>query len=487
MSMQVKNLDKFDELIAPILRAARIPGSAIAVVVGDEPVFIRSYGLRDLSAQLQLGTDTLYPIASTTKSMNATLLGVLVDEGRLSWDEPVQTYMPGFRLGSPQISAQITLRDLLIMRTGLPRHDWMWSGRRIERAELVECMRHLQLSAGFRERFQYSNLTVTAAGHLAEIVAGREWEELLRERILMPLGMRDTSSAPSSGNRTRAYHDSCNGELKLTDAMEAHATLPSGGGLHSTIADMTRWVAFNLTGGMAQGRQLIRPQTLEEIRAPKIVIDADQSPPTPGAARAMGWTVDRYQGCARVSHAGYLWDVSSDVSLYPEHNVGFVAFNNFGRVWRAKLINQFAFELLMGFSAATPWEHKIAEYERNVEETRRRNAAAQGVQGTSPSHPLRDYVGCYTHPAYGQLEVDQEGSALLARFNGMLLTLQHWHYDAWVVADNDIFEIDVAHAFDRTNRWLFETNADGAIAAVTIPLESAVHSIRFERDRTRRC
>jgi len=122
--MSIRNIDQLDAIIGPMLSAGRIPGAAIAVVAGDEIAFARGYGYRDLETKLPVTPDTVYPIASTTKAINATMLGILVDEGRLAWDAPVQHYLPRFRIGDSLMSSQITVRDLLLMRTGLPRHDW---------------------------------------------------------------------------------------------------------------------------------------------------------------------------------------------------------------------------------------------------------------------------------------------------------------------------------------------------------------------------
>src|SRR5271156_841420 len=153
--MSIQNVEKLDSIIGPMLRAARVPGAAIAVVAGGEVVYAQGYGYRDLVAKLPVTPDTVYPIASTTKAINATLLGMLVDEGRLAWDAPVQNYLPRFRIGDSSRSSQITVRDLLLMRTGLPRHDWLWIENPTNRADLVERLRYLEMSAGFRERFQY--------------------------------------------------------------------------------------------------------------------------------------------------------------------------------------------------------------------------------------------------------------------------------------------------------------------------------------------
>jgi len=177
----MRNIEALDLIVPPVLRAARIPGAALAVVAEGETLFANGYGYRDLQQRLPLTGRTIFPIASTSKALNAVLIGMLVDEGRLAWDVPVQQYLPQFQLSDPLISAQVTLRDLLAMRTGLPRHDWVWLGHPMSRPSLVSRLRHLPLSAGFRERFQYSNISATSAGHIAEVVTG--WPKTRDSRI----------------------------------------------------------------------------------------------------------------------------------------------------------------------------------------------------------------------------------------------------------------------------------------------------------------
>jgi CubicO group peptidase (beta-lactamase class C family) len=478
----LSHIDELDAVIEPILSAAKIPGAAMAVVVKGETVFAKGYGYRDREARLPATSDTPYAIGSTTKSFNATLLGILVDEGRLAWDTPVQTYLTSFRLWDPIVSTQVTVRDLVSMRTGLPRHDWLWIENPITRAELVERLRNLECSAGFRERFQYNNLTVTAAGYLAEVITGRNWEDLVREKLLAPLRMSSTGFAlPKEDKVTLSYHENRRRELVLRRRFTTDVVAPAGGSMHSTVKDMALWLLFNLRGGKQEGRALIEPQTLAEIHSPQVAARTDPSCPTPQAAYAMGWFVDTYHGRLRISHGGNLHDVNSEVMLFPQDDTGIVSFTNFGGPRMAKLINQYAFDFLMGFAPDQTVEEKLAEYEKNIADIREKNALAGRVGNTAPSHRLDDYAGSYLHPGYGRIEIHRRGQGLDLQRNGLTLALEHWHYDAWAVAENDLFEIHRPHAFDRTSRILFETDANGEIAAFTIPLEPAVAPVRFAK------
>ena len=477
-----QRLERLDGTIEPLLKAARIPGAAIAIVSGDETVFARGYGYRDLDEKLPVTSKTIYPIASTTKAMNATLLGILVEEGRLAWDAPVQRYLPGFRLADPFVSAHVTIRDLIVMRTGLPRHDWLWIEHPTDRADLVRRLAFLELSAGFRERFQYNNLTTTTAGHIAEVVTSRPWEDLVREKLLEPLGMNSTGfDLPATDNASLSYHENSCRELVLTCRLATAHAAPAGGSIHSTVEDMTRWLAFNLSDGQVGGRRLVAHATLTEIYSPCVSTGTDPGSPSPNAAYALGWFIDTYNGHTRIWHGGYLHDLQSSVMVFPEDNLGIVSFTNFGNPRIATLINQYAFDLLMDLRPAQTIEAKLSEYEKKIEETRARNAAVRRVEHTSPSHPLDDYAGSYAHAGYGRIEIRRSSQGLSLHRNNLALPLEHWHYDAWIIKENDLFAIESPHAFDRASRLVFEMSADGDITSFSFRLEPAVAPVRFDK------
>jgi CubicO group peptidase (beta-lactamase class C family) len=477
------DIEKVDAVIEPVLRKARIPGAAVAVVFDDVRSFCRGYGYRDLYARLPMCSDTFYPIASTTKAINATLLGMLVDEGRLAWDAEVQAYLPRFRLREPLIGSAVTVRDLITMRTGLPRHDFVWTESGIDLAGLVECIAHLPLSAGLRERFQYNNLTASLAGHIAEIVTGQSWEELVRQRILEPLGMARTGFAPPThAPLTTAYHETAHRELRVTRPLRTEPIAPAGGALYSTVREMSKWVAFNLNNGRVSGRQLIQLGTLQEIHTPYVLMGGDSVAPSSHAAYGLGWFVDTYNGCRRISHTGYLHDINGCVSLFPDQLLGIVSFNNFAAARLAPFINECVFNLLLDLLPPEKVEERLGIYEKKVEESRRRNSSVRRVENTSPSHPLEDYVGTYRHPGYGRIVIGLRDGQLVLERNALALTLQHWHYDVWIVAPNDLFEIHKRHPFERSNRFRFEIDVDGRIAAVYTQLEPTVPPQPFMRE-----
>jgi CubicO group peptidase (beta-lactamase class C family) len=482
VDLALQRLSELDPAIDSMLRAARIPGGGVAVVLGGEIVFCRGYGLRDVSEGLPSTAETVFPIASMSKAMTATMIGTLVDEGTLNWDKPVQSYWPKFRLGDSNVSAQVTLRDLLTLRTGLPRHDWAWVENPSSREELVERIRYLPLSCGFRERFQYNNLTVIAAGFIAEVVSGMQWETLIEERLLEPLGMTATLFVnPALGNATRSYCEDRDRRLKPTQRLSVEVSGPSGGSIHSNILDMARWVLLNLNDGQIGGRRLIKPETLREIQRPQVSAGIEPAAPAPHASYAMGWFVHYYNGYEMWSHGGYMHDVNSEVMLCPKEKWGIVSYTNFGFPTLARLLNQHTFDILTGLRHVRTLEEKLAAYENGVIAIRQRDVISPRVENTSPSHSLDAHEGSYFNSGYGTIEILREGNDLVLRRNHMLLSLEHWHYDVWVCKDPGIFYIHVPHAFDRTSKIMFETGEDGDIRHLRVRLEPAVEPIRFAK------
>ena len=480
--MPLQSFEKLDSVVESILRQARVPGAGLAVVAAGKALYAKGFGYRDLKRRKPLTADTLYPIASTTKSINSTLLGMLVDDGLLEWDVPVQRYVPQFRLYDDIFSSRVTLRDLLTMRTGLPRHDWVALGNCATRPQILERLKDLEPSADFRQRFQYNNLTVTAAGHIAEIVTGKRWEDLAQQRIFRPLDMSHTTCVrPLKGNFTLSYHENAHRRLIVSTLSTAEYTAPSGGAVYSTVRDMARWISLNLNHGKLGRRQLIDAKTLAEIHAPQVVVGTRPLAALPrDAAYALGWLVDTYNGHQRIFHGGYLHDIASCVMLFPEVGIGLVSFANFGPVGVGELLGLHAFDALMGLEPKQTLSDKLAAYEKAIVDTRARNASLLPVPNTLPSRGLNAYCGTYEHPGYGRLDIRRHGSRGLILHRGNVeVPLRHWHYDTWVSKESDRWVIHLPRPLDATSPAQFLPGPSGDIQSVAIAFEPEVAPIQF--------
>ena len=188
-----QRLEGFDDYMAKTLQDWNAPGLGVGIVVNDQLVFAKGYGFRDYDKKLPFTPATMIPIASNTKLFTAVAAGMLVEEGKLSWDKPVRKSVPAIRFYNDQLNETVTLRDMLSHRTGITRHDLIWYKSDFTRKELFEKLIYLEPQEPIRQTFLYNNLMYAAAGYLIELQSGKTWEEFVKQRILDPLQMNSTS------------------------------------------------------------------------------------------------------------------------------------------------------------------------------------------------------------------------------------------------------------------------------------------------------
>lgn len=477
----LKALEGYEEIVNQALSDFNVPGAAIAVVAGGKVVYSKGFGFRDFEAQKPMTPNTLFAIGSTTKAMTATVLGMLVDDGKLDWDKPLRNYLPTFRLSDPMISERITPRDLVTHRSGLPRHDLLWyNNNESTRAELVERLAHLELSSDLRERFQYNNLMFMTAGFLAGQLTGKTWEQVMRERLFEPLGMLRTnfSVAQSQKDDDFAYPYRRNDEQEIERIpFRPIDLIGPAGSVNSSVNEMSRWLLFNLRSGRVGDQQLINPAALADIQSPHMT--TGQTPDRPEISQStygMGWSINTYRGHRRIGHGGGIDGFITSVMFFPDDDLGLVSFNN-GQSGISSLINQHAADRILGLESIN-WlgeEKEKREKRLEVEEEGKKRKEATKVPGTQPSHPLSAYTGDYQHPGYGTLKITLVHDALELTYSGIVSPLEHWHYDVWNGAETDgdpTFEND---------KFLFRSDVDGNIAAAESTFEPRAAPIIFKK------
>lgn len=437
-------LEGFGEVVTKAVEDFNVPGLAIAIVAGGEVAYAEGFGHRDLEGDLPMTPDSLFAIGSTAKAMTATVLAMLVDEGKLDWDEPVTQYLPGFRLADPMITARITPRDLVTHRSGLPRHDLLWYNNKDgSRAEMVARFPHLELSADLRETFQYNNLMFMTAGYLTGRLSGGTWEEAVRQRLFAPLGMERSnfSVADSQQDNDHAlpYRENDDDELESVPFRSIDLIGPTGS-VNSSVREMSRWLALNLSQGRADDEQLLSPATLTDVHAPHMTTTLP-GPESRVSQRAYGlvWMVEVYRGHRRIAHGGGIDGFITSVMLFPDDELGLVAFNNRGS-GLPSLINRTADDRILGLEPVDWIGEALERRKKGKEATEEAEKKKESVRvaSTAPSHPITDYPGTYEHPGYGTLEIAAgDGDSLLLTINGITAPLDHWHYDVWTGAETD--------------------------------------------------
>lgn len=471
-----------DAIVEAALADWKTPGLAVAVVTGGEVVMARGYGLRDVDAQLPVTAQTVFSIGSVTKAFTTFVMGQLVDEGRLAWDEPVASYLPEFRLSDPYATLHVTPRDLVTHRTGLPRHDLVWyNDLQTTRAGFVEKLRWLEPNKELRESWQYNNLMYLTAGHLVERRTGGTWEQAVRERILDPLGMAhtvfDAPAAQAAADHATPYVER-DGAILAVPFREAGAMGPAGS-LHSCAEDLAAWMRVHLSGGRAGARPLISKGTLQELHAPQMIIPGTpEEPHLSMRSYALGWMVDDWRGRLRVHHGGAIDGFHAALTLFPKDGLGIAVLANRDGSALPDLLTAVLADRLLGLEPR-PWLAEAAARRDAAKQVTDRASADKGkfrVAGTKPSRPLGAYAGRYAHPAYGELRVAERDGRLVAELHGLELRLEHWHYDVFNVErrkDAVVVPEDV--------RLSFRGDAAGRIVAAEAPFEPMTSAIVFDR------
>ncbi|MEM1181101.1 MAG: serine hydrolase [Acidobacteriota bacterium] len=473
-------LDGLDAVIEKALVDFKVPGLGLAVVHGGEVIFAKGFGDRNVDGQLPMTADTLFAIGSTTKAMVATVLAMQAEEGLMDWDEPLQRYLPSFRLSDPMVTARVTPRDLVSHRTGMPRHDLIWyNAQGGDRAGLIERLEHLELTADLRERWQYNNLMFLSAGYLSGQLDGRSWEETVEARLFEPLGMGRSNfsvlTSQQDGNHALPYRENEDGELERIPFRNIDLVGPAGS-VNSSVREMAAWLAFNLAGGKVGDRQLLEPAGLAEVHSPQMVFTSTPPPESrvSQTAYGMGWGVEVYRGHPRVQHGGGIDGFSTAVTLYPEADLGIVSFSNRGSGLPSMINGVVADRVLelepidwlgQALARAKLAEEESLEGEDKLDQMR--------IAGTAPSRDLGEYVGEYDHPGYGTVTVEQVDAGLRYTFNGISAPLEHWHYDVFKSGLNP------EDPTFKDIKAQFRGNFDGQIAELLLPFEPSASAIVF--------
>ena len=307
-----------------------VPGAVLAIVRGEEVIFARGFGVADIEKKTPVTPDTPFFIGSTTKAFTATLVGMLVDEGRMQWDDPVEKYLPEFKLAvqSKEPNDRATLRDVLSHRTGFTRMAFLEINRGLSSDEILRRASSVEALAPFRQRFLYNNVHYLAAGSAAGVAAGTSWHALMQERILAPLGMTATRTsfreAWNDPRTARGYRwdEAAQAVRPVTLEMGINVDgVAPAGAISSTARDMTSWLRFLLRQGVHGGKALISPAALTTTWTPQIPIGGTD-------AYGLGWFVRKWQGQRLIEHGGSITGYSAEVGLLPDSNIGFVVLTN---------------------------------------------------------------------------------------------------------------------------------------------------------------
>jgi CubicO group peptidase (beta-lactamase class C family) len=468
---QAEPFEGFSAFVEQIMKEWEVPGIAVAIVKDGEVVFIRGYGYRDLETKLPVTPQTLFAIGSTTKAFTAFALGILADEGKIAWDKPVRTWLPEFQLKDEYASEHMTPTDLLNHDSGLPRHDLMWYDSDFSRKEIYDRLRYLEPTAELRQTYQYSNLMFMVAGYLVGQVSGGTWEDFVAERIFKPVGMeRSIFGPPQDANvDCSSPYVKQQGKLTKVDHYNKWAVGPAGS-IYSSAEDMSKWLLVHLNKGKIGETALVTESTFNLLHTPKTVMGGG-SAEMPIVAYGFGWVIQPYRGHQFIWHNGGIDGFYAFIGYLPYDNLGLVVLTNNANNPTPEIISRTLFDRTFGLEPID-WNAKFTEQRKKGEEAEKEAGKASGrKEGTTPSHPLTDYVGTYEHPAYGRVVIGLVDGKLEIALLGEKLTLDHFHYDVF----------QMKHISGTELMWKFNTDLSGDISSIESVLQVGVAPIVFTR------
>ncbi len=477
-------LKGLDQVIEQALKDFNIPGLAIGIVVDGHTICLKGYGFRDLDKHLQVTPHTLFAIGSFTKAFTTFGMGTMIEEGLLDWDLPVIDVLPDFRLWDQYATQNLTLRDLITHRSGIPRHDFMWYNSTHSRQELLKRFRYLEPACNIRERYNYGNLTYLIAGLAMEKVKNQTWEEIISEKILNPLEMKETNF---SLEETKKFGDFAfpylerRGVLKQMGLRDFYNVGPAAC-MNSNVSDLANWMKMLLAQGTYNNQTLISPALIQEMFAAQVIVSGYiENKDALFNAYGLGWCIHSYRGHYYISHDGAPDGFTSVVSLLPYENIGVVVLSNKNLINFPRYLSLEIVDRLLELPPRDWLKEGLEQWKngQQAEVDEQKNEALQCKKGTHPSHALEEYEGKYEHPGYGIVEVKLDGGKLKAIFNGIPCHLDHWHYDVFAIAE-DTEDLLIS----RTGmKFTFQSNLNGEIDTVAIPFEPKSPSIVFQKKR----
>ena len=478
------DLDRIDRYIDDLMDDWTTPGLAVAIVKDDRVVFARGYGVRRLGEDAPVDERTLFAVASNTKAFTVSALGLLVEEALLAWDDRVTDHLEWFAMSDPWVTRDIRVRDLLTHRSGLPTYggDRLWIGSTLGRDEIIRRIRYMGLESPFRTRFHYQNLMYLTAGQLLPAITGTSWDDMVRTRLLEPLGMSETNTtvrALAGQSNVASPHEVVGGVLQPIEYDNLDGVAPAAA-INSNVMDMARWMRLHIAGGKYEGREILAPETVRAMQSVQFPLGVstwsaenfDQN----YAGIGLGWFLRDYKGRNVVSHSGGMSGMISLQTLIPEESLGVVVLTNFAPDAPTRAITNYILDAYLG-EPERDWNAVYTELRGDgLERAARREAeiVASRVPDTSPSLPLEAYAGTYFEPVSGDAVVRVEDGHLVFDYNPRFLgDIEHWTFDTFRVTwRHSLYDVPPRSFVE------FEINPDGAVRALTIRF---YHETRFER------
>ena len=479
-----------DAFVERVRSAFEVPGISLAIVKDGKVVVAKGYGVKTVGTADRVDAHTLFGIASNTKLFTATALALLVEEGKLEWDAPVVRYLPWFLLSDPYVTRELTVRDLLVHRSGLGlgAGDLLWwPPSTYTRNEIARRLRFIPLKTSFRSAYAYDNVLYLVAGELMQTVSGLTWEDFVTTRILRPVGMMESTvrhGDPGPAKNVATPHAPINGTVRPVKSFDSDNTNPAGG-INASAVDMAQWLITQLDSGrVADGSRLFSPRSTRQLWG--IVTPLGIGDPAPELAAlkpefngyALGIQVRDLRGVKLLTHTGGLPGYVSRVTMVPKLKLGIAVLTNQESGDAFEALTYFILDRFLK-QPPTDW---VAAYKRvearrdSIQAAANRKTAVRTDSSAVPPLPLERYAGTYTDPWYGDMTITHQGGKLaisMTRTPSLQGALEYWQYGSFIArwADPELR----ADAF-----VMFTLAPDGRIERVTMKPVSGETDFSFD-------
>ncbi|MGA7525475.1 MAG: serine hydrolase [Acidobacteriaceae bacterium] len=440
---QQQDFSALDGYINTTMQKWQVPGVAVGIVEGSAPVYLKGFGVRNLQTRQPVTPDTLFDIGSCTKAFTSASIAMLVDEGKMHWDDKVDKSIPFFHLYNSFADEDVTLRDILTHRTGLPGADLIWYGAPVSREQIVRDLAYIHPTAGFRAKFQYQNAMYVTAGYAVGLVSGGTWDEFVKQRIFQPLGMTESDTTAIDAQKSPDYaspHELRNEKLEVIPWRNIDNAGPAGS-INSSVRDMSKWLALQLNDGVFDGKRLISSESLQEMHRPQMIIPtnggiADEFfPDSMQLSYGLGWFIQDYRGHQLVLHPGDIDGFEALTVLIPEIHTGYEVLVNVGGNSYRQALGYHIADMLLHLPAEDWSAHFKANDAKYKAEEKADTAAWESRRNPNapPSHDLSAYAGTYVNKAYGDSKVSTQDGQLAFLFHDTTSPLSHFQYDTFLV------------------------------------------------------
>lgn len=440
--VDVKKIEKY---IEKARKDWNVPGMAVGIVKDGKVVLSQGFGLKEVGKKDKVDGNTQFAIASNSKAFVASCISKLVEDGKLSWKDKVRDYLPYFSLyGNEYVSSEVTVEDLLCHRVGLGTFsgDVIWYKSSKTPEEIIKRAAHVPEKFKYRDGYGYTNLMFIAAGEVIKTVTGKPWEDFVKKNFLSPLQMNNTVISIRDLNDNAATpHKPTLQNGTVPSAWASWDNSSAAGGIISSSSDMAKWMIMNLNGGEWEGTRYIDKEQQNLLWTPhnNNKLSEQSKEALPGrhfSGYGLGWGVMDYHGNLVVSHGGGYDGMYSRVMMIPDINLGVVILTNtmegISTPLSYYIVNQYLQKDMRDWSSEYLKRARSSNGHKEDVEDRR----AKRVTGTKSTVDPTMFLGTYTDPMFGDINITKDGENFRIAFAdapNLGATLAHWHYNTYEI------------------------------------------------------